>query len=161
MEAHDVMIVGGLLDNILPSILKMFKPDFTKWNKQDCIGGLNGVVNSFRPCFPSMASFLFDAANNMITDLINGIDLSKNAPLVVGAAPVDGHAIMQAAIVAEMDAPIVAGKRKRRTKAEVEEAIIKAGLDPKGFAPAFLLLLQFLPLALDLVKWLIERNKND
>lgn len=158
METKDLMVVGSLLDNLLPSILKLFKPDFTKLNKPDLIAGLAGVVNSFRPCLPSAAGFLFDAANSMIADLITGIDLSKHDPLVVHAT-VDGRPVMATLIEAELERPVVAGSRKHRTKKEVEDAIIAAGLDPKGFAPALLLLLQFLPLAIDLIKWLMEHHK--
>lgn len=131
---NDVMVVGWLMDNILKGLLGSLKPDFTKLDKEKLKQGVGLALDSLKPTMSgSLDDMLLDAAKNALAAVIDGLGVaSPSGPLVVGA-------------------------KKKRSKEEVEELIRAEGGDPKTFAPWILLVLQFLPTALDLIKRLLGK----
>lgn len=131
---NDVMVVGGIFDNILKGLLSNLKPDFSKLDKEKLKHGVALALDSLKPTMSgSLDDMLLDAAKNALAAVIDGLGVqAPNGPLVVGA-------------------------KKRRSKEEVEEMIRAEGGDPKTFAPWIMLLLQFLPTAIDLIRRLLSK----
>lgn len=75
----------------------------------------------------------FDAVSNLLHNLIEGLKSPAPGPLVVGA------------------------RKPKHTREGVEAAIIAEGGDPKQFAPWLLLVLQFAPMLIDIIRKLLGK----
>lgn len=129
----DVMVVGGIFDGILKGLLSNLKPDFKKLDKAKLKQGVGLALDSLKPTMTgNLDDMLLDAAKSALESVIDGIAADQSGPLVVGA-------------------------RKKRTKEEVEDLIRSEGGDPTKFAPWVLLLLQFLPTAIELIRKLLGK----
>jgi len=130
---NDVMVVGGIFDNILKGLLGSLKPDFSKLDKAKLKQGIGLALDSLKPTMSgSLDDMLLDAAKTALESVIDGLGVDQSGPLVVGA-------------------------RKKRSKEEVEELIRSEGGGPTQFAPWILLVLQFLPTAIDLIRKLLGK----
>lgn len=129
----DVLVVGGLFDNILKGLLSNLKPDLSKIDKAQLKNGVGLCLDAFKPAISgSLDDMLIDAAKAALNGIIDGLGVKADDKLVVGA-------------------------RKKRTAEEVDELIRAEGGDPKQFAPWLLLALQFLPEAIALIKRLLGK----
>lgn len=130
---NDVMVVGGIFDNILKGLLSNLKPDFKKLDKAKLKQGVGLALDSLKPTMSgSLDDMLLDAAKTALESVIDGIAVDQSGPMVVGA-------------------------RKKRSKEEVEELIKAEGGDPTKFALWVILLLQFLPTAIELIRKLLGK----
>ena len=129
----DVLVVGGLFDNILKGLLGNLKPDLSKIDKTQLKTGVGLCLDSLKPTMTgTLDDMLIDAAKSALNGIIDGLGVKVDDKLVVGAS-------------------------KRRTAEEVEELIKAEGGDPKQFAPWLLLALQFLPTAVELIRKLLGK----
>lgn len=129
----DVLVVGGIFDGLLKGLLSNMKPDFSKLDKAKLKQGMGLALDSLKTTISgSLDDMLIDAAKSALESVIDGIGVEQSGPMVVGA-------------------------RKRRSKEEVEKLIVDEGGDPKQFAPWVLLLLQFLPTAIELIRKLLGK----
>jgi len=129
----DVLVVGGLFDNILKGLLGNLKPDLSKIDKTQLKTGVGLCLDSLKPTMTgTLDDMLIDAAKSALNGIIDGLGVKADDKLVVGAS-------------------------KRRTAEEVEELIKAEGGDPKQFAPWLLLALQFLPTAVELIRKLLGK----
>lgn len=113
--------------------------DRTKIDFAKVDGGQAMILDGLEPGVTSPANvdkWAFDALKAMFHNLIEV--LKAPSPLVVGAAPVEG-------------------RHPLHTREEVESAIAAAGGDPKKFAPWLLLLLQFAPQLIEIIKKLLGK----
>lgn len=135
---ESTLVVGGLLSHLLT-----IKYDGTKvlWDKVDAGGA--SILDGFEPGVITPGNFDaigFEALKSALHDAIARMKASASGPLVVGAA--------------------VSGARKRHhTEEEVKDEMVKAGLDHSGFAPIVLIIAQFIPLIIDMIKWLRSRKQ--
>lgn len=139
MEANE-MVVGGLFDNLLKSLIQW--PDFKKADHAMLKQGVGLALDALKPTTNALGSMLIDAAKTALQGLID--TLKAAAPLVVGASP-------------EAREEAIVGAGRKRSKKEVEDMITAEGGDPKTFAPWILLLLQFLPTAIELIRKLLNK----
>lgn len=130
----DVMVVGGIFDNILKGLLGSLKPDFSKLDKAKLKQGVGLMLDSLKPTMSgSLDDMLLDAAKTALEGFIDDLGVqSPSGPLVVGA-------------------------KRKRSREEVEDMIRAEGGEPKTFAPWLLLVLQFLPDAIALIKKLLGK----
>jgi len=129
----DVLVVGGLFDNILKGLLGSLKPDLSKIDKTQLKTGVGLCLDSLKPTMTgTLDDMLIDAAKSALNGIIDGLGVKADDKLVVGAS-------------------------KRRTAEEVEELIKAEGGDPKQFALWLLLALQFLPTAVELIRKLLGK----
>lgn len=129
----DVLVVGGLFDNILKGLLGSLKPDLSKIDKTQLKTGVGLCLDSLKPTMAgTLDDMLIDAAKSALNGIIDGLGVKADDKLVVGA-------------------------RKRRSAEEVEEMIKAEGGDPKTFALWLLLALQFLPTAIELIRKLLGK----
>jgi len=129
----DILVVGGIFDGLLTNLLKNMKPDFSKLDKTKLKQGVSLALDSLKTTISgTLDDMLIDAAKTALENVIDGIGVEQSGPMVVGA-------------------------RKRRSKEEVEKMIADEGGDPKQFAPWVLLLLQFLPTAIELIRKLLGK----
>lgn len=129
----DLMVVGGIFDGLIDNLLKNMKPDFKKLDKAKLKQGVGLALDSLKGMVSgSLDDMLIDAAKTALESVIDGIGVEQSGPMVVGA-------------------------RKRRTKEEVEEMIKAEGGDPAQFSLFILLLLQFLPTAIELIRKLLGK----
>lgn len=151
----DFQVVGGLFDSLLQGLLSSFKPNIRNINHELLKDGVSRVIDSLKPMIPgSLDDMLFDSAKLAMHTII---DSWKNAPaIVVGAVGPDGKPQKSEALASAFKESVMQRSRKR-TQKEVEELIISEGGDPKKFAPWILLLLQFLPTALELIQKLLGK----
>jgi hypothetical protein len=138
----EVMVVGGLFDNLLKSLIQM--PDFAKADKPLLKTGVGNVLDSLKPTTNSLGGMVLDAAKTALLSIIDSWTL--NAPaLVVGASP------------EMMTEFAISGAKRKRSKADVEAAIIAEGGDVSKFSPFLLLLLQFAPGIIALIQKLLGK----
>lgn len=137
---NDVMVVGGLFDSLLKSVLQW--PDFSKVDHAMLIDGANKSFDSLKPAVNAIGVLLIDAAKTAFATMVE--KLKAKSPLVVGAS----HQAL---------ANMVIEASRRRTKEEVDQMIRDQGGDPAMFAPWVLLVLQILPTAIDLIKRLLGK----
>lgn len=129
----DVVVVGGVFDNILKGLLGSLKPDLSKIDKTQLKTGVGLVLDSLKPTMSgTLDDMLIDAAKSALNGIIDGLGVKEEGRLVVGA-------------------------KKRRSAEEVDELIRAEGGDPKQFAPWVLLALQFLPTAIELIRKLLGK----
>jgi len=129
----DVLVVGGLFDNILKGLLGNLKPDLSKIDKTLLKAGIGQCLDSLKPTMSgTLDDMLLDAAKSALDGIIDGLGKKEGDKLVVGA-------------------------KKRRSSEEVDELIRAEGGDPKTFAPWVLLALQFLPTAIELIRKLLGK----
>jgi len=129
----DVLVVGGLFDNILKGLLGNLKPDLSKIDKTQLKTGVGLCLDSLKPTMTgTLDDMLIDAAKSALNGIIDGLGVKADDKLVVGA-------------------------KHKRTAEEVEEMIKAEGGDPKQFAPWLLLALQFLPTAVELIRKLLGK----
>jgi hypothetical protein len=129
----NAMVVGGMFDNILKGLLFNLKPDFSKLDKVKFKQGVGLALDSFKPTISgSLDDMLIDAAKNALESVIDGLGVKQDGPLVVSAG-------------------------RRRSRQDVEDMILAEGGDPATFAPWLLLVLQFLPTAIDLIRKLLGK----
>ena len=129
----NVLVVGGLFDNILKGLLSNLKPDFSKLDKSKLKQGVGLALDSLKPTMSgSLDDMLLDAAKSALENVIDNLGVDPKGPLVVGA-------------------------KRRRSKEEVEELIRNEGGSPAQFAPWLLLVLQFLPTAIELIRKLLNK----
>lgn len=129
----DVLVVGGLFDNILKGLLGNLKPDLSKIDKTQLKTGVGLCLDSLKPTIAgTLDDMLIDAAKSALNGIIDGLGIKTDDKLVVGS-------------------------KKRRTAEEVDELIRAEGGDPKQFAPWLLLALQFLPTAVELIRKLLGK----
>ena len=131
---NDVMVVGGLFDNLLKSLLQW--PDFSKVNHDLLKDGIGKSFDSLKPAVGSLGGMLIDAVKAALGEVID--NMKVKLPLVVGASQ---QVVAQAVITAS----------QRRSREEVEKAILDKGGDPTMFAPWIILILQILPGFLELI----------
>lgn len=137
---NDVMVVGGLFDNLLKSILQW--PDFSKVDDVMLKKGADMAFDSLKPSVNAIGVLLIDAAKTAFSTMVD--KLKEKLPLVVGASQQSvGAAVIEAS--------------RRRTKEEVDQMIRDQGGDPAMFAPWVLLVLQILPSAIELIKKLLGK----
>lgn len=137
---NDVMVVGGLFDNLLKSIIQW--PDFSKIDHAKLKNGIGLSFDSLKPAVNAIGVLLIDAAKTALETMID--KMKEKAPLVVGAS----HQNM---------ANMIVESSRRRSREEVEDMIRAEGGDPALFAPWILLVLQILPTAIDLIRKLLGK----
>lgn len=130
----DVTVVGGFIDNLLKNFLNSLKPDLSKLDKVKAKAGIDNLVDSVKGVFGggAIVSMLLDSGKELLNDWIDSIGVQNPGPLVVGA-------------------------RRKRTRQEVEDAIVAEGGDPKTFSPFLLLLLQYAPALIELIRKLLGK----
>lgn len=129
----DVLVAGGLFDNILKGLLGSLKPDLSKIDKTQLKTGVGLCLDSLKPTMAgTLDDMLIDAAKSALNGIIDGLGVKADDKLVVGA-------------------------KHKRTAEEVEELIKAEGGDPKQFSPWILLALQFLPTAVELIRKLLGK----
>lgn len=131
---NEPQVVGGIFDSLLKGLLGNLKPDFTKVDKVKLKQGIGLALDSLKTTISgSLDDMLIDAVKSALEALIDGLGTpTPNAPLVVGA-------------------------KKKRTKEDVEAAIIAEGGNPSQFAPWLLLALQFAPQIIELIRKLLGK----
>lgn len=146
---------GDLISNLLNGLLSSFKPNIRNINHELLKDGISRVIDSVKPMIPgSLDDLLFDSAKVAIHTMIDGW---KNAPpVVVGAVSESGVPLTTQEMANEW-AISAAKKARLRSQEEVEAMITAEGGNPKQFAPWLLLLLQYLPAALELIKKLLNK----
>lgn len=153
--APEYQVVGGILDSLLKGLIGSMKPDFTKINHELLKDGLGRSVDAFRPTVSGpLVGMIFDGVKLTIDKII---DAWKQTPvLVVGAVGDDGlpRTTVQ---ISEAMTEAVSSRARLRNKDEVAKLIESEGGDPKQFAPWLLLLLQYLPLAIELIRKLLNK----
>jgi len=134
MESTIPPEVGGVIDSLLKGLLSNLKPDLGKIDKAKLKQGIGLCLDSLKTTISgSLDDMLIDAAKEAIGGLIDGVKSEENGgKLMVGA-------------------------KRRRSKEEVEDLIKAEGGDPVKFAPWVLLLLQYLPQAIDLIRKLLGK----
>lgn len=137
---NDVMVVGGLFDNLLKSLIQW--PDFKKADHAMLKQGIGLSLDALKPTTNSLGGMVIEAAKTALMGLVD--TLKSSAPLIVGASPEDRE-------------EQVVGAGRKRSKKDVEDMIRAEGGDPKTFAPWLLLLLQFLPTAIELIRKLLNK----
>ena len=123
----DELIVGGLSD--------LFKLGFdrSKFDLSKLDAGVALILDGIEPAVSSpgnLDAMIFNALKDMLHNALAG--LKPAGPLVVGA-------------------------KKKHSREEVEAAIIAEGGDPKQFAPFLLILLQFAPMLIELIRKLMAK----
>ena len=131
---NEPQVVGGIFDNLLKGLLGNLKPDFTKVDKVKLKQGIGLALDSLKTTISgSLDDMLIDAVKSALDALIDGLGTpTPNAPLVVGA-------------------------KKKRTKEDVGAAILAEGGDPTKFAPWLMLVLQFAPQIIELIRKLLGK----
>lgn len=144
MEPSELQVSGNFLTDLLVGQLGF---NASKIDKAKAKAGLRLLLDAFEPAISTPANFdaaIIASIENLVDKWVDALHLANpvapNGPLVVGAAP-----------------PHITAKRSRK---EVEDAIIAQGGDPKQFAPLLLLLLQFAPSIIQMVVMITEWLKN-
>jgi hypothetical protein len=129
---NDVTVVGGFLDNLLKNFLAGLKPDMAKLDKAKAKSGVNDLIDSVKGVFGggAIVSMLLDSAKELAGEWIDGLGVKQ--PLVIGA-------------------------NRRRSRQDVEDAIRAEGGDPATFSPFLLLLLQYAPMLVELIRKLLGK----
>jgi len=121
----------GLFDG-----LKLLGFDWSKMDIAKVDGGQAMILDGIEPVFQTPGNvdkWAFDALKVVFHNWLVDLGVKPPGPLVVGA------------------------KKPKHTREEVEAAIVAEGGDPKKFAPWLLLLLQFAPMLLDIIKKLLGK----
>lgn len=121
----------GLFDGLLASLIKIGF-DKSKIDLAKMEAGFNSVIDAMEPAISSPGN-LDAVVLQAVKDMIHTYLLQLKTPT---------------------PGPLVVGGKWRRTKEEVEQIIKDNGMSPTEFAPWILIVAQFIPLVIDLVKWL-------
>lgn len=129
---NDVTVVGGFFDDLLKRFLSGLAPDLSKLDKAKAKSGVGDLIDAVKPVFGggAIVSMLLDAGKELVQDWID--ELGTPGPLVIGA-------------------------RRKKTRQEVEDAIRAEGGDPATFSPFLLLLLQYAPMLIELIRKLLGK----
>lgn len=122
------MVVGGLFDGLFKIGFDRSKIDVSKLD-----AGVASILDGIEPAVSSpgnLDAMVFNALKDLLHNAL--AELKPAGPLVVGA-------------------------KKKHSREEVEAAIIAEGGDPKQFAPFLLLLLQFAPMLVELIRKLMAK----
>ena len=137
----DVLVVGGIFDSLFRIKLNKAKVNWSKVAE-----GAGDMLDGVEPGVETTGNvdkFLFDAAKDAIGHWLLEQASPVNGPMVVGASGAE-------------PALIALGRKRKptRTKEEAEQVIRDAGITQ--FSLWLVLLVQFLPLAVDAIKWIKE-----
>lgn len=93
-----------------------------------------------------------------VTDIFDGLEPGISSPGNLDAVVLSAFKDMMHTAIDRLatptPGPLVVGGKWRRSREEVEKIITDNGMQVSEFAPWILLLAQFIPLVIDLVKWL-------
>jgi hypothetical protein len=125
----------GIFDNMILNLLKDAL-DVSKIDKPKLKSAVSLAADACKPA-TKLPADLDDKGWDMLKDAANVLidKIGVQAPITVGAAPEVG----------------------RRTRKDVEDAIRAEGGDPATFAPWLLLLLQFAPMMVELIRKLLGK----
>jgi hypothetical protein len=124
----------GIFDGLLERLFRdAFDAD--KIDKPKLKSAASLAADAMKPA-TKLPADIDDAGWDMLKDAANKLidSIGVEGPITVGAAPVG-----------------------RRTRKDVEDAIRAEGGDPKAFAPWLLLLLQYAPLMVELIRKLLGK----
>lgn len=176
-ETNDVNISGGIVDDLIKRLVKIgfdkSKLDLVKIN-----AGVGKVAAGLLAGISLAGGSIFDKTKIDVVLVEEGAGLVLDGIEVAVTSPGNLDAMLFDAIksvvhnvlidlksaVAPNHGPLIVGakphKKPFRSREEVEKIIADNGMQVTEFAPWVLLLAQFLPLVLDLVKWLRERKNG-
>lgn len=121
----------GLFDGLLVSLIKIGF-DKSKIDIAKIEAGFNSIIDGMEPAISS--------PGNLDAVILQAVKDMLHTYLAQLKAPAPG--------------PLVVGGKWRRTREEVEKIITDNGMQVSEFAPWILIIAQFIPLVVDLIKWL-------